>query len=271
MEAISIHAPREGSDAYQVDDIVSYGEFQSTLPARGATIPHVSPQLGQEISIHAPREGSDSPFAVPSRYHTISIHAPREGSDLRWTLSNRLFSQFQSTLPARGATQGFLFFPTPRPISIHAPREGSDFSKDASKIDEIDFNPRSPRGERQMSVALLFLQFDFNPRSPRGERPVEYAGLARRERFQSTLPARGATWEPSPPPAQSMISIHAPREGSDVWDRAEKRSGGDFNPRSPRGERQGRHQCTAGCQRFQSTLPARGATADVHKYTSAGL
>ena len=34
----------------------------------------------------------------------ISIHAPREGGDLRWALNNRLFSQFQSTPPARGAT-----------------------------------------------------------------------------------------------------------------------------------------------------------------------
>ena len=77
----------------------------------------------------------------------------------------------------------------------------------------------------------------FNPRSPRGERQSTQDGSISRSIFQSTLPARGATtqhwynWQILP------ISIHAPREGSDlvvliimVIDRY-------FNPRSPRGER----------------------------------
>ena len=58
--AISIHAPREGSDNNMglLDDI-------------------------KKISIHAPREGSDA-AKVPSGLLavSISIHAPREGSDL---------------------------------------------------------------------------------------------------------------------------------------------------------------------------------------------
>ena len=35
-------------------------EFQSTPPARGATVGTVGIQLGMVISIHAPREGGDS-------------------------------------------------------------------------------------------------------------------------------------------------------------------------------------------------------------------
>ena len=56
---ISIHAPREGSDARL-----------NGLILRDPT-----------ISIHAPREGSD-PAAHPQQLAIqISIHAPREGSD----------------------------------------------------------------------------------------------------------------------------------------------------------------------------------------------
>ena len=57
--AISIHAPREGSDQ----------PFQLALPI---------PLL---ISIHAPREGSDGFLCGHVVISAISIHAPREGSD----------------------------------------------------------------------------------------------------------------------------------------------------------------------------------------------
>ncbi len=79
-------------------------------------------------------------------------------------------------------------------------------------------------------------------------------------KFQSTLPARGATTRVEGGSASHYISIHAPREGSDlvvlvimVIDRY-------FNPRSPRGERLWHTYYTTGTIKFQSTLPARGAT-----------
>ena len=56
--------------------------------------------------------------------------------------------------------------------------------------------------------------------------------------FQSTLPVRGATHAPEQANAYADISIHAPREGSDV---------GHLAPPPP-------------AFRFQSTLPVRGAT-----------
>ena len=101
---ISIHAPRTGSDAA--------GEaFFRHLP----------------ISIHAPRTGSDWNADTPVNPAEISIHAPRTGSD-RWTSPScprrkyfnprsphgerparitrrKRWTVFQSTLPARGATQ----------------------------------------------------------------------------------------------------------------------------------------------------------------------
>ena len=81
--AISIHAPRAGSDAAAA---TSLGE-------------------GGKISIHAPRAGSDAgydPDVIQAR--AISIHAPRAGSDAGCFLPERQVSRFQSTLPVRGAT-----------------------------------------------------------------------------------------------------------------------------------------------------------------------
>ncbi len=78
--------------------------------------------------------------------------------------------------------------------------------------------------------------------------------------FQSTLPVWGAT-----PPVHNVahvliISIHAPRVGSD----GHHGYGGGlhlhFNPRSPCGERQQLLRRLRGVGLFQSTLPAWGAT-----------
>ena len=80
-------------------------QFQSTLPARGATVVRLA----------------------LSQWLAISIHAPRTGSDRSAIRVNSLSSD----------------------ISIHAPRTGSDW-KDAKKLAKnLYFNPRSPHGERR--------------------------------------------------------------------------------------------------------------------------
>ena len=80
--AISIHAPREGSDTISYVILTNRLLFQSTLPARGATHDDLGRLGGVGISIHAPREGSDPAGKV-------------------WL---KACDSFQSTLPARGAT-----------------------------------------------------------------------------------------------------------------------------------------------------------------------
>ena len=57
---------------------------------------------------------------------TISIHAPREGSDITDIVIEEATEIFQSTLPARGATEKIRMDGAGIYISIHAPREGSD-------------------------------------------------------------------------------------------------------------------------------------------------
>ena len=57
---ISIHAPREGGDYCTTFPMLGGGVFQSTPPARGATIKIRKLAVCHYISIHAPREGGDS-------------------------------------------------------------------------------------------------------------------------------------------------------------------------------------------------------------------
>ena len=100
---------------------------------------------------------------------------------------------------------------------------------------------------------------DFNPRSPCGERPFEQIALAddqafqstlpvwgataardhydKEDLFQSTLPVWGATLARDYPGAVADISIHAPRVGSDPTDKGLRGAFENFNPRSPCGER----------------------------------
>ena len=124
---------------------------------------------------------------------------------------------FQSTLPVRGATLKLSQSKQMSYISIHAPRAGSDMENVPNHTAAVNFNPRSPCGERRSHWNLAALHSYFNPRSPCGERHGSLT-LHRRKnrRFQSTLPVRGATIRMREPDARSSnISIHAPRAGSD--------------------------------------------------------
>ena len=91
------------------------------------------------------------------------------------------------------------------------------------------------------------------------------------DKFLSTLPARGATDHGKQPDVPAVISIHAPREGSDRRPDAALPLLCDFYPRSPRGERQPLHGGAAARLQFLSTLPARGATSARRARTSRYL
>ena len=192
------------------------------------------------VSIHAPREGSDSSSYAAGKSVKCFNPRPPRGERLAlpsYTGPNRVF---QSTPPARGATR------------LRRPSVGCAFS----------FNPRPPRGERRCDyLALGCATQCFNPRPPRGERRFLCMIVTHPELFQSTPPARGATSNTnqpthtkefqSTPPARGAtkahyslrldapVSIHAPREGSDL------------------------HLLVPGAMvgLFQSTPPARGATS----------
>ena len=72
---------------------------------------------------------------------------PARGATMFLLLTGNLL-KFQSTLPARGATSERQKLLCIECISIHAPRTGSDSLLATDGVIAKDFNPRSPHGER---------------------------------------------------------------------------------------------------------------------------
>ena len=168
---ISIHAPRTGSDAAAEKAGVTI-EISIHAPRTGSDTGRAAGRgKPQDISIHAPRTGSDGAAGQPRPLERISIHAPRTGSDMTNTKYYIAYGSFQSTLPARGATQ-----------SVHRGRASHPH-----------FNPRSPHGERRRGNCFSFLQMVFQSTLPARGATTPPAGTACASVFQSTLPARGAT------------------------------------------------------------------------------
>ena len=212
---ISIHASREGSDTLARSRRRMHRLFQSTLPAREATL-HLLIRKNQiRISIHASREGSDTAFIV--RVSAVI--------------------QFQSTLPAREATEtivkhlqrndfnprfprgkrlsGIVHLAHPA-ISIHASREGSDIIITAYFI--LDFTFQSTLPAREATALhrhvrkVLFISIHA---SREGSDFIQRIHLlfmdisihASREGSDRSLLEIYISMQP--------ISIHASREGSD--------------------------------------------------------
>ena len=109
--------------------------FQSTLPARGATMLVKTIEIKAPFQSTLPARGATQPFQIPPMRRHISIHAPRTGSDV-----------------------GKVIKPCEKLISIHAPRTGSDYKFTAIRVGVDDFNPRSPHGERQRKVTILSIR-----------------------------------------------------------------------------------------------------------------
>ena len=211
--------PARGATPHARHDGDADGRFQPTLPARGAT-----PDGAERIS----------------RRKAISTHAPRTGSDGARTRPSRTSATFQPTLPARGATRAqgveqvnHLVISTHAPrtgsdghdpaerrnrhISTHAPRTGSDpIGFQIKPVSPADFNPRSPHGERRISVpAFATIWSYFNPRSPHGERLCRRLPAPRGQYFNPRSPHGERRYDLSDSTLLSSISTHAPRTGSD--------------------------------------------------------
>ena len=148
--AISIHAPRGGSD-------------RSSTPRYRCSV----------ISIHAPRGGSDNRSGADQdaalHFNPRSPWGERPPFVKWWGRPE----SFQSTLPVGGATPPAAHQPGRQEISIHAPRGGSDSDFFRCRVASHYFNPRSPWGERLFRQHRhLSMVRNFNPRSPWGERLI---------------------------------------------------------------------------------------------------
>ena len=150
--------------------------FQSTRPARGATLPLALAVTVTTISIHAPREGRDLLILEKRLFHrhfnpraprgarrfarfllellqaSISIHAPREGRDVNEGAENQR-----------------------DPISIHAPREGRD-DEIAAGIRWHYISIHAPREGRDSLTSVLWGCSKISIHAPReGRDPLDFA------------------------------------------------------------------------------------------------
>ena len=191
---ISIHAPRGGSDPKPPPQPLPPQPFQSTLPVGGAT------RLGFRHHRHQPDFNPRSPWGERHRHGRPVC---RE-------------NEFQSTLPAGGATVAENVRLVLGQFQSTLPAGGATGHIDGKAIIHLNFNPRSPRGERLRALTAPGAVPDisihaprggsdrwmilpknwpsyFNPRSPRGERRDSVFQNITSFLFQSTLPAGGAT------------------------------------------------------------------------------
>ena len=168
--------------------------FQSTPPARGATRRRYS-------------RPCSSPYFNPR---------PPRGGRQRRPKNFRRRTSFQSTPPARGATPGIR--PLRHSIADFNPRppRGGRRYPGRPAGGAGNFNPRPPRGGRQHKATYKAVtSSNFNPRPPRGGRRRRRCPHHTQGQFQSTPPARGATYPSGGFVRLPTISIHAPREGGD--------------------------------------------------------
>ena len=217
----------------------------------------------QNISIHAPRTGSDSFQRVQFRaVQVISIHAPRTGSDCKRDTRRWASSRFQSTLPARGATRAGSPQHRHHTISIHAPRTGSDAVGIGIKDGIYIFQSTLPARGATIPYADAPRYMTISIHAPRTG--SDNAKRHPQEQIDISIhaPRTGSDLRRTKRQSPSEISIHAPRTGSDGRSTGQLVGCADFNPRSPHGERPSTHRKSSPwCEEFQSTLPARGATA----------
>ena len=155
-------------------------------------------------------------------------------------------------------------------ISIHAPREGCDSRCPQPELPKTQFQSTHPargatristhccvtctfqsthpaRGATRCSRGCLDTRSNFNPRTQRGVRPLFVSAFDQYDYDFNPRTPRGVRREV----LDNGVVVH-----------------GNFNPRTPRGvrpRRKGLHWIT---DRFQSTHPARGATAGSWPTTS---
>ena len=144
------------------------------------------------------------------------------------------------------------------------------------------FQPTLPARGATKFVVKMLVEKVFQPTLPaRGATSSRARPEWRQTIFQPTLPARGATPADSHGSRKVLISTHAPRTGSDAplaakrdWraisthaprtgsDEDETRhaaTSGNFNPRSPHGERRGRGRAPRRPRGISTHAPRTGS------------
>ena len=243
--------------------VVQFVKFQSTLPARGATSPADGWQLPARISIHAPCTGSDAQLVRADGHLTISIHAPCTGSDYVEPSGLAVHTNFNPRSPhgerPAGSPPAMVSASYFNPRSPHGERPAGS---PPAMVSASYFNPRSPHGERHSSAPANTSPPGISIHAPRtgsdytallppssqwisihaprtGSDVCDSVLNSVDSLFQSTLPARGATFGILRCVAdlksfQSTLPARGATWRMPTW----RRKPSHFNPRSPHGERQ---------------------------------
>ena len=132
---------------------MTYSIFQSTLSARRATRNCSSSTWSNWTfqSTLSARRATMELGSVSTNFANFNPRSPR--GERRYNVNLWIIQEvkFQSTLSARRAT--VLLQPSHNltSISIHALREESDSGLTFCAVETVNFNPRSPRGERRVT------------------------------------------------------------------------------------------------------------------------
>ena len=150
-------------------------------------------------------------WAIRGHFNPRSPCGERHGADATATFD---VMEFQSTLPMRGATATCVQKLASDAFQSTLPMRGATFRYVECFTVRVFQSTLPMRGATSWACRASS-QLDFNPRSPCGERPNGIPHWMMPVTFQSTLPMRGATFGDAECFAVRVISIHAPHAGSD--------------------------------------------------------
>ena len=157
---------------------------------------------------------------ITARFEGISIHAPRTGSDPTPGLSDVAKGHFNPRSPhgeRRNSWRGTRSERDFNPRSPHGERRRPPCPPTTATA---HFNPRSPHGERRFHLIRRLLRIHISIHAPRTGSDIHemrhtYISMI----FQSTLPARGATWKTVPIKDRDLFQSTLPARGATLCGR----------------------------------------------------
>ena len=168
---------------------------------------------------------------------SISIHTPLAGSDGTARPWSRPCGNFNPHSPCGERQYAYRHPSVKVEISIHTPLAGSDEAGAAVLVKADVISIHTPLAGSDSLLCGRYQYNKFQSTLPlRGATPASRR-LRDMIEFQSTLPLRGATHLLPGQPRGKPISIHTPLAGSDHAGTARKGWALYFNPHSPCGER----------------------------------
>ena len=260
-DAISIHAPAWGATDQEFPKRTGH-DISIHAPAWGATYRE---RRGIDYDLYFnPRSRMESDSTSRARPSWKSNFNPRSrmGSDEESESVESEEEVFQSTPPAWGATGALHQRRAERAISIHAPRMGSDLLAFIPLVMLLLISIHAPRmGSDKPEIIFKRTNLNFNPRSPHGERQAEEDHQEHQSlHFNPRPPAWGATSAASRTVSAQDYFNPRSRMGSDVNIQAMVVEL-SISIHAPAWGATRKPGIAHDWITFQSTLPAWGATA----------